>query len=43
MNLSQEQVRRIPNLIEKCKKQNNDNLDIYEVMDTYKCYVNATE
>ena len=43
MNLSQEQERRISNLIEKCKKQNNDNLDIYEVMDTYKCYINATE
>ena len=43
MNLSKEQERRIPNLIEKCKKQNNDNLDIYEVMDTYKCYLNATE
>lgn len=43
MNLSKEQQRRIQNLIAKCKKQNNDNLDIYEVMDTYKCYLNATD
>ena len=43
MNLSKEQERRISSLIEKCKKQNNDNLDIYEVMDTYKCYLNATD
>ena len=43
MNLSKEQQRRIQNLIDKCKKYNDDSLDIYEVMDTYKCYLNATD
>ena len=41
--LNKEQERRIPNLVEKCKKQNNDNLDIYEIMDSYKCYIGATD
>ena len=43
MELTNNQNRRIQNLIDKCKKYNDDSLDIYEVMDTYKCYLNATD
>lgn len=43
MNLSKEQERRIQNLIDKCNKYNDDSLDIYEVMNTYKCYLNASD
>ena len=43
MNLSKEQERRIQNLIDKCNKYSDDSLDIYEVMNTYKCYLNATD
>ena len=43
MNLSKEQQRRIQNLIDKCNKYTDDSLDIYEVMNTYKCYLNATD
>ena len=43
MNLSKEQERRIQNLIDKCNKYSDDSLDIYEVMNTYKCYLNASD
>lgn len=41
MILSKEQERRIQNLIDKCNKQAED-VDIYEVMNTYKCYIDAS-
>lgn len=43
MELSKEQQRRIQNLIDKCNKFEDDSLDIYEVMNTYKCYLNASD
>ena len=43
INLSKEQNRRLELLIKKCEKSHNENLDIYEVMDSYKCYVNASD
>ena len=43
MDLSKEQERRIQSLIDKCNKTDDDSLDIYEVMNTYKCYLDATD
>ena len=43
VQLTKEQERRIQNLIDKCNKIDDDSLDIYEVMNTYKCYLNASE
>lgn len=42
MDLSKEQERRIQNLIDKCNKYSDD-VDVYEVMNTYKCYLNASD
>ena len=43
MQLSKEQERRIQQVIDKCNKINDDSLNIYEIMDTYKCYQNINE
>ena len=40
-NLSKEQNVRLDSLIKKCSQEKN--LDIYEIMDTYKCYAYASD
>lgn len=43
MELTREQERRLQQLIDKCNKDDDDSLNIYEVMNTYKCYREASE
>ena len=43
MELTREQERRLQQLIDKCNKYSDDSLNIYEVMDTYKCYKDAND
>ena len=43
MELTREQERRLQQLIDKCNKYSDDSLNIYEVMDTYKCYKDADD
>lgn len=42
MELTKEQNRRLQQLIDKCLKIDEDSLDIYQVMNSYKCYLNAS-
>ena len=43
MELTREQERRLQQLIDKCNKYSDDSLNIYEVMNTYKCYKDADD
>lgn len=43
MELTREQERRLQQLIDKCNKIDDDSLNIYEVMNGYKCYQNASD
>ena len=43
MVITREQERRLQQLIDKCNKYDDDSLNIYEVMNTYKCYREADD